>query len=461
MIKYDRTGYVIHRYADLRLKLPAVLCILFILMTQNANATEPADIKDTINAAKVCLEQKKADLAYDMLSPLEVDLAGSVDFDYVFGLAALDSGRPMKAILIFERILHVMPDFAGVRLDLGRAYFAMGNYDMAKKHFNKVLRLNPPPFAKKATQAYLDAIKRHQSRKKTLFTRYIEIKAGYDNNINTSTDESEIYTPALQLPISLSEKNIRKEDGYTGYGAGFYLNHKLPGNLFWGFRGDTGKRSHFNEIAFDPWNINISNSFGYETRADIFQLNMSCGLFILENDINKEQISSGLEWRHAVNSKNILTTFGQYAIVRFPAPELEIESFNQTTAGLSWFHSPGWSDKLYIITSIYGGLEEETQGRQNGDKDFGGLMAGVETFPLHWLTVFAGAGGYFGNYNKENDSFFEKREDRQFDARAGVKWIVADNFSVNPQVSYIRNNSNIEIYEYSRTDFSVTFRYDL
>jgi hypothetical protein len=45
-------------------------------------------------------------------------------FDYLLGIAALDSGKPDRATIAFERVLAVNPNFAGARLDLAIYVFA-------------------------------------------------------------------------------------------------------------------------------------------------------------------------------------------------------------------------------------------------------------------------------------------------------------------------------------------------
>jgi len=52
-------------------------------------------------------------------------MAGNLDYDYLLGIAALDSGQPDKASLALERVLAVTPDYVGAGSILARAYFAL------------------------------------------------------------------------------------------------------------------------------------------------------------------------------------------------------------------------------------------------------------------------------------------------------------------------------------------------
>src|SRR5688572_19780250 len=100
-----------------------------------------AQAQTVLEQAKRLMNEGKAAEAFKLLAPLEPQRAGEIDFDYTLGIAALDSGHPDRATIAFERVLATNPDFVGARVDLGRAYFAMGSDDLARAEFETVQRL--------------------------------------------------------------------------------------------------------------------------------------------------------------------------------------------------------------------------------------------------------------------------------------------------------------------------------
>jgi len=66
-----------------------------------------------LEKAEALMKAGKAAEAYALLLPFEDKYAGDPRYDYLLGIAALDSGKPDKATLVFERVLAVSPDFAG------------------------------------------------------------------------------------------------------------------------------------------------------------------------------------------------------------------------------------------------------------------------------------------------------------------------------------------------------------
>src|ERR1700687_2944832 len=100
----------------------AALLLMLPLVIDHAPAAAP----DLAKAEEVLRGKRAAD-AYDLLEPFEFDEAGNLKYDYLLGLAALESGKADKATLVFERVLALEPRYLGVRLDLGRAYFQIGD----------------------------------------------------------------------------------------------------------------------------------------------------------------------------------------------------------------------------------------------------------------------------------------------------------------------------------------------
>ena len=79
-----------------------------------------------------------------LLSPEETRLAGNPLFDYLYGVAALDTGRLSNAIFALQRALAVSPSFSGARLELARAHYDAGNPSLARPLFERLLEEDPP-----------------------------------------------------------------------------------------------------------------------------------------------------------------------------------------------------------------------------------------------------------------------------------------------------------------------------
>ena len=174
-----------------------------------------------LERARHLILEGKPDKAYILLQPYEFEQAGNSGFDYLLGLAALNSGQADKASLILERVLATDPLHAAARVDLGRAYFMLGDIEHARAEFTRAKALNPPLAAQVVIQQYLAKIDTTGKPQPPRLNGYLEAGSGYNSNINNATDQSRISVPTLlNIPLSLNPANVKIADRYWGLAAG-------------------------------------------------------------------------------------------------------------------------------------------------------------------------------------------------------------------------------------------------
>ena len=78
--------------------LVAAACILSVPAATAASA-DPTDLDSTLAAARPLLETQQPATAYDLLAPREAEFGGTPAYDYLLGMAALDSHRPAEALV--------------------------------------------------------------------------------------------------------------------------------------------------------------------------------------------------------------------------------------------------------------------------------------------------------------------------------------------------------------------------
>jgi len=432
------------------------LSALLWLATGAGHAAAPVDLAQ----ARALVDQGKAAEAYEMLAPLEARLAGDVNYDYLLGIAALDSGRPDKATLALERVLAVSPDFAGARLDFARAYFALGNYARAKTEFEIVLKLNPPPTARATVENYLAAIEQRVPGKRAGASGYIEALLGYDTNVNNSTSESQVFIPLFGTTFTLSPTNIETSDGYLGLAFGGQATQRLGSALSGYLSGDVKTRRHFDATEFDTLDAVVRAGVTAAQAANSYSLGMQLGRLYLDGEANRNLLGLTAEWRRTLSAKNQFGVFGQYSQLRYQDPAVQVNDVNQALAGLGWVHVLDGGGRSVVFGSLYGGAEQETNGRPDGDKRLGGLRVGTQRLTANKQTFSASFGVQYGDFSEENLAFLVKRKDILYDVSIGYTWRPAPGWSLRPQWVHSRNNSSVPIYEYTRNDLSLSVRRD-
>jgi len=98
---------------------------------------------ETLDQAAELIKQKNFKPAYELLEPLESERAGEVDYDYLLGVAAIESGQVSRGIFALERVLAQQPNHLSARAMIAKGYFRGGEAENARAEFQNILSQNP------------------------------------------------------------------------------------------------------------------------------------------------------------------------------------------------------------------------------------------------------------------------------------------------------------------------------
>ena len=445
---------------------PAVQSADNLSANQSITDTESGVHEKPLRDADALIKSGKPADAYNLLEPLEFERAGEVRFDYLLGIAALDSGKPDKATLIFERVLAVDPDFAGARLDLARAYYQLGDLPRAKTEFEIAQTQNPPDAARATISKYLEAIAAQEADKQTRITGYLEGTVGHDSNVNAATSQGLVFVPALgNLAFTLSPISLKTEDYYTGFAGGVNVLHPVDDSMAVYAGADLRHRTNTVASQFDTTILNgtLGGIFALG-KQDSLRVGLMDGQYTLGSVRYYDNTGINGEWRHNFSIANQLSLFGQQMHYRFVDSArfagMAAQNFDQNVVGARWMHVMP-DGKSMVYGSLFLGNERDVTGlRPDGGKRFNGFRVGGQTAINDRMELFASAGWNGGKYNKQNILFGNTRRDALHDAEMGVNWHLNKLWSVRPQLALTHNQSNLSIYGYDRFDVSVTIRRD-
>ena len=397
---------------------------------------------------------------YALLEPLEDRLAGDVKFDYLLARSALEIGQPSKASFIFERILAVEPGYVGVRLEMGRAYLALGDYARAKLEFETVLRFdNLPPDLRQQAVLYDKAATDYLAGKKTTFHAYAEYGYGYDSNALSATNVRDITT-INGLPITLPDSALEQSDHYHALALGGEVIHAI-GERFSLFAGLDGRaRSYRSVEAADLGSVDARFGLGYNDAASSARLGFTAGRFWLAHQDTRNSLGISGDYRRLLGKQDQLTLAAAATRFEFIPDAFQINDYDLYGLAVGWLHATA-NGRAAVGLTLVGGIEKETNGREDGDKPFLGARLNLQRALTANLGAFLAGGVQRGNFSKENPLFGIKREETLLDAVGGVSWNFAKGWSLRPQVLYIKNDSNISLFEYDRTEVSLNLRKDL
>jgi tetratricopeptide (TPR) repeat protein len=422
-----------------RFSAAAAVFIVALFCSGAVWAAEP-----DLQKAELLIKEGKAAEAYALLEPFETQKAGDLLFDYLLASAAL---------------LAVQPGYVGVRADMGRAYFALGDFARAKIEFESVLTFqNLPTDLRSAAQQYLTAIEQRQKGQKTVAVGYVEAGIGRDSNIGSATGQSPVTLPD-GTQFFLDAPNTRTSARYWQVGAGGEINHQLDDkfSLYAGvdIRGRGIEKFSSSNYSTVDGRAGVTVSSG----ADLIRLGPVLGRYILDGKGTRDNRGVSADWRHVINNSNQLLLNGIYNQNRYIQSGQEIEDFNLSAVSAGW--TVAFLNGTAAATTTFSyGIENAIGGRADGDKRYYGLRLSLQASLSKTLGGFLVLGAQKGNYNEINPSFEVQRADKLVDATIGLSWAFAERWSLRPMFSRTRNKSNVSLNQFERNDVSLTIRRD-
>ena len=428
----------------------------------------------TLDRARQMLAAGNAKQAYAELAPLQAKLSGQPEYDYLLGVAALDSGRNDEAIIAFERVIAVVPNHAGAQMDLARAYYAVGSFDLAEAAFVKLRGANPPPAAQSAINRYLDSIqsRRHQSR--AGWTAHTELGLGYDSNITgVPVDFGAAAQQAFNLVgIEATGNSVKRSAAFVHGAIGGEYTSPLGRGWSWFAGGDLRGRAYHRERDFNSAMAEGHAGASYTSGANQYRALGSLLAFNQEGAapgeprITNDRYMGGvtLDWRHALDTRTQVGVALQLNAVRFP--DNRIEDFDQAFLAVSWLKSFERTGVPLLYVTAF--VTEDRARNELFDgatksKNLGGVRAYLEYSLRPKLQLF---GGIAAIHRRDKDAFarsttVENGRDSYGEASVGAQWQFRDKCALRLQYAYSTNRSNIDIYDFNRHEISSVIRCDI
>lgn len=434
---------------------PALIAAIFALSCGVLHAETPGEID--LAAMEAAILDGQAKSVYPTLLAVEMQRAGDRDYDYLLGLAALEAGHPGQATLIFERVLAVDPNHAAARLDMGRAYFALGDETRALSEFETVSQLDPPPSAIATIEKYRKIIADRERTTRMTWTGYIEGAYGHDSNINQATHADSVFLPATQSVWSLDDGG-NLGDSHWSAAAGLEGNYSLSRDtrMFGGI--DLRGRRHSQEKTYDSDNADLRGGLQTQHDANTWRLSGNYGEYQLDGAPYRKLAGLTADWRRSINSRNQLTLFGQYLLVRYQVTNLVANNVNVSLVGGGWTRLVT-DHEILVHASVFSGKESTVNNRDDGNKQFGGFRIASQV-TLGKLDIIASIGAQRGQYDKANSLYLTQRVDTQYDISLTPSWRFSPGWSLRPGISMTKNDSNLSIFRYVRHELTLAIRRD-
>ena len=388
--------------------------------------------------------------AWRLLRPREAELAGNPYYDYLLGIAALDSGLTSEAIFSLRRALAVEPRFSGARMELARAYFEAGNTGQARPLFVGLLDENPPPGVRDVLNRYIAAIDARQRTPGPRFLPYLELFAGHDSNANGSTDNQQF------LGFTLSTDNLATDSPFIEGAAGFDWYVPRSTQLAWLLGARVGYRANPDASFVDADILNGYAAMNWQRGSFFGRAGLEA--YSASRDGNSNEALGGVDvllgrrlgerWDVTLNLRGGALRYDE---------SIEVLDVNR------FLYTLGASYRFSVLSrlrfEVIGGSDDEQQtGSPYGNSKAGGrvsLTAGLGRSSILSASIGSLTTDYDGPF------FGVPREDTQLTTMLQIEFrdVLTDGLSLIPRARYVDNDSDVELYDYDRTELGLLIRW--
>ena len=395
--------------------------------------------------------------AYQQASKLQSQNEGDPRFDYLYGLAALETGHYNEAVFSLERVKFSTPNVIRPRLELARAYLKLNNKTAALNEFKSVLLLSPPVAVKQNIESYITALGKEQSplKIKSIIKSLASFSIGYDDNMSFGVDDEFIDLPVFGS-VRLNPDSVKQSSGFTESRLQIQQRKTRNRTSSTFAMANLTHREYFKNDDFNLSDFDFRTGILWNKGKRQYQLIARDRPVLFGGNLYSNTIGFDAIARQALANRKLasislsLENYDYKPLANADRKRAYLTGrldFNQGNA----FHQ--------VSTSIGRGWPDNDEGKQYS-RDIAAISYNLtQNWDVKNRSFF---GVNFGQYqNRDSNSLSsDKRKDKRTVIDAGHAFKINDNVALIFSLRHINNNSNLDLYDAKRNEVRMGVRYE-
>lgn len=383
---------------------------------------------------------------------------GDAQYDFLFGVAAVNVGRTVEAVLALERHLGLVPGNDRARLDLARAYFELGDFTRARQEFEFVLRYNPPADVRNNIQRYLDSMQTRDSVSNRSDARlYLETGWGDDSNANVGTYNSTVNTMGgTNKLIDPTSRAVSSAYAWISGGGKWARQVSSPFSVFAG--GDFDNKLNESAPQFNISNVTAYAGFSMVSGAVLYRLSVADSIMSVYGSRYRASLSSTGEMQYAVGDGLTLNGSLQYAEQSF-SPDSNYRDSTMETMLLGVQKAFSGDYQPVLALQLSQGKEDNQSKRLDLSQDISTVRLIAMARPAEKLGVALTYSVQRSDYLGMDIGFGSWRKDELTTLDLSASYAVDRNWVLKAELQSSENVSNQALYAYRRNLGALKLRY--
>lgn len=383
--------------------------------------------------------------AYGMFEELSLANPQSAEYNFFLGRCALELKQYDQALTAFDRVLMLNPTHTRTHMELARLHFETAHFEQAQAELDSVLKENIPTNVRDIALAFKTRINELATRH--TFNGALIVGGGYDSNANNDIGHKEFIIPAFNIPITgnnkVSDSNVF---------ATMVLNHTYD---FGERKGWTLENSF---VAYDKLNTKLSNN-----NLTLFSLNTapvwSEGSYRFSFPISYDRVyldgkgylynlSASAKASYLIDATSQIE--GGYTYKRGYYDSDETQDVTANTVFASYKKAIGEDPIMLSLNTSYTSNAEVNKGRT--DVASTGYSYGIELAKSfkNGLRTSMSYSGSSTDYDATDVLFGTKRADTRDEYEWGMGYSIRKDLLINVTLTYAKNNSNHDPFNYDK-----------
>jgi len=424
-----------------------------LLMLAGSPLIASAENANWLKEASSLLKNNEAEKAISILELEMENHAGELEYDFLLGQAALANNQPNLAVFALERAILSNPSQDGARYTLARAYAKLGEIKQAKKELLYIVKTSNNRRYKELSSNLADKL---QQPNKAKYSFVVKSGIGNDSNANSAT-ENESF-----LGFSLS-KNSKATSSSTLMGqmtAG--ISYPLSRKINFNANADTFKLDYQDASFVNTSATSLGTGLSFKTNKNN-QENLQAFARYVEVDEKKNSQQVGAQFTHklSINRKHIISASLRGAQTKY-ADSFSVKNVNQISGGLQYQHKKRTKLKDFVGTSVtaIAGKDLPLESDSIYERTYVGAQAGL------FIADHRGKVNIIANFNYMNSSydanfFGKERAENSIGSTIKVDIKLHSKWKISPNISYTRNFSSVDLYDFERAQMNVALSYKI
>lgn len=432
-----------------------VKLIPFLLLLGSTSVFASLDLR----VLKSLLDSGQVDEAYIYASKEVRKYEGLPEFDYYYGIAAIDSGHASEGVFALERVISLDPDNHAARLELARGYFVLEEYARARQEFETVLTVDPPQDIVDRVNLYLDAIATQEGRYNTTHAAFIEFGLGSDSNANSGPDITSFDIGTFTIPLDINSQE--QDDNFADLKLSYKFSTPVaPGiSYFIGLDGNFHNNEDLNQ--FDTQTYTLDTGFKFLQAKNVYTVDLFAQQFELDGKDYRTLTGLNSSWLNNLTQQSSVQLYLQFAQQDYEI--LPTRDADTISLGTSYLQRFSTTLSPVVIAGFYLAQDDPklntAAARQGTERDYYGVQLATVLGLSEKLSARLSINYQDSEYGMPSFLTGQTRQDEYLSSSLNFDWRIRRNWGLSAKTTVTKNSSNINLFEYDKTLFSLNLRY--